>query len=631
MIEKDNAENRFCAGKTCDKDSADDIETCCDERGSCGEDFQCPEDRVPKVDPALCILKDCDSDDCCDLKAKCGDVEICDTETQVTIDKDILCKGIECNLDDDEATCCESRGVCSEEICEAYSTEQEGFVLKDSPGRCVGAQSDPECNGAFCCDSREFCPSLAENACPDGMVAIEAAETTQCAAAECDLPTDSEGVDTNTCCEPKATCADGEGYQCSELFVLKSSEELEGYKCEFNSGRECDENDCCDARASCSEYECKEEEGKIAVQADVWCQGVTCEKDIDEAQCCENRGVCSDLVCSDDYYSQVSDSADGYCQGKTCTNLLDEDECCKEKMTCDLKGWSCGGLADYENYAEKPDQHQHRCADGECDEVNDQDNCCERRDTCDSMRDGTATTTCNTYLGTCQFGLRKHPFNIICSGSCTDAECCREETGEPLPETRPAGTSEEKDVLLYKTRVTGLSFTAIDSDEDLKKDLDNQFKPVFAAAAGDVDLDQITMIYAEGSLLVTAQVEAKEGEVLDSSKTTLPEVSDILEAVNTVPGIGEAMIPGETLSAAEPVGIRYPPANSSISAEPITPPTPPPPPSPTPVPVPPPEEEDEPSDEEEENTTRTSSAHTSVVGWQMVPLCIIFMMFSFVH
>lgn len=244
------------------------------------------------------------------------------------------------------------------------------------------------------------------------------------------------------------------------------------------------------------------------------------------------------------------------------------------------------------------------------------------------MLPGAASATCNTFDGSCPYGLRGEPWLIKCSGSCTATSCCRAETGEPLPETRPATSDPTKDVLLYKTRVTGLSY----AKAILKQtEMDAQFKPVFARAAGVLDLNQVTMVYAEGSLLVTAEIEAKDGETLEQEQTTLPSGADVLAALNKVPSIAEAIIPGESLAAAEPIGVRYAPGATSV-AEAITPPPPPTPPTPPP-PAPTPSQEDDDGEEEkeEENTTRTSSAHSSLVGWQVLPFCISSTIFILVH
>lgn len=248
------------------------------------------------------------------------------------------------------------------------------------------------------------------------------------------------------------------------------------------------------------------------------------------------------------------------------------------------------------------------------------------------MLAGAATATCNTYDGSCPHGLRgppdadglAQPWLIKCSGSCTATSCCRAETGEPLPESRSGVT---KDVLLYKTRVTGLSY----AKAILKQtEMDAQFKPVFALAGG-VLVSQVQMVYAEGSLLVTAEIEANEGETLDQGVTTLPSSADVLAALNKVPSIAEAIIPGQSLAAAEPIGVRYAPGATS-AAEAITPPPPPTPPTPPP-PAPTPSQEDDDGEEEkeEENTTRTSSAHSSLVGWQVLPFCISSTIFILVH
>lgn len=291
------------------------------------------------------------------------------------------------------------------------------------------------------------------------------------------------------------------------------------------------------------------------------------------------------------------------------------------------------------------------------------------------MKEGVAFETCLTFTGTCQFGLRAKPWSIKCNGDCTDADCCQAETGEPPAPERPENANASRDTLLYKTKVTGLSFDLLFGDgsdpaaaAQRKADLDSQFKPVFAKAAGlEGQLDQVTMIYAEGSLLVTAQIEAPEGMMLDNQKTELPSSDDVLNAVKSVPNIEEAVIPGMELEAAAPIGVRYPPEGSDSTArEAITPPTtttttttaaptppPPTPPAPTPaptrpppptppprVPSPPPPPPPPPPprapavttvESQEENNTRTSSAHKSVVGWRLVPFCISIVIFSSIN
>jgi hypothetical protein len=267
------------------------------------------------------------------------------------------------------------------------------------------------------------------------------------------------------------------------------------------------------------------------------------------------------------------------------------------------------------------------CAGAICTEA-DFDACCERKDTCDSMMPGAADETCITY-DACSYGLRADPWNIICSGSCTEAECCRQKTGEPV---KPSMSNVVKDVLVYKTRVTGFSYDALAASPGLKNSLDAKFKPVFAKAGG-VDVSQVTMEYNKGSLLVTAQIEAEEGQTLDHSSTTLPTGAEVLSAVKAVDGYEAALIPGEELEAADPIGVRYAAGGDSSPAEEITPPSPPPPPTPptpppTPAPTPTPPAKNE---EEENNTTRTSSACLSAVAWQVLPLCVSSVIFSLCH
>jgi hypothetical protein len=185
-----------------------------------------------------------------------------------------------------------------------------------------------------------------------------------------------------------------------------------------------------------------------------------------------------------------------------------------------------------------------------------------------------------------------------------------------------------KDILVYKTRVTGFSYDALAASPGLKNSLDAKFKPVFAKAGG-VDVSQVTMEYNKGSLLVTAQVEAEEGQTLDHSSTTLPTGAEVLAAVKAVDGYEAALIPGEELEAADPIGVRYAAGGDSSPAEEITPPSPPPPtPPPTPAPTPTPPAKNE---EEENNTTRTSSACLSAVAWQVLPLCVSSVIFSLAH
>jgi hypothetical protein len=191
-----------------------------------------------------------------------------------------------------------------------------------------------------------------------------------------------------------------------------------------------------------------------------------------------------------------------------------------------------------------------------------------------------------------------------------------------------------KDILVYKTRVTGFSYDALAASPGLRNSLDAKFKPVFAKAGG-VDVSQVTIEYNKGSLLVTAQVQAEEGQTLDHSSTTLPTSAEVLAAVKAVDGYEAALIPGEELEAADPIGVRYAAGGDSSPAEEITPPSPPPPtppptpptpPTPSPAPTPPPAK-----DEEENNTTRTSSACLSAAAWQVLPLCVSSVIFSLAH
>lgn len=219
-----------------------------------------------------------------------------------------------------------------------------------------------------------------------------------------------------------------------------------------------------------------------------------------------------------------------------------------------------------------------------------------------------------------------------------------QETGDPPPQNRPSTLPSGRtadanvDVLIYKTKVEGLSYKLIQDTPGLTDQLDEKFKPVFAAAAGGVALSSVSMIYDSGSLLVTAEIIAdSEHEVLDQAATSLPTAAAVLDAVKSVPDIKKAVIPGrgglDALAAADPIGVRYAPGvegNAAIETPP--PPTPPtaPTPTPTPTPTPPPPSPAEES-EDEENSTRTSSAHTSVVGWQVLPLCLAIWTFIFVH
>lgn len=456
-----------------------------------------------------------------------------------------------------------------------------------------------------CCVARATCPT---NNCPTDMIAIAEASTTFCEGSTCDLVAGS--ADTNSCCENKGTCS---GFDCPDTMVGAASPPSSCV------GSECRLDECCVARAPCSSSDCPD--SKVWVGEGLLCAGETCALDPDAATCCENRAECSENVCSSDFYFSAAQG--DLCLGAICTAEADLHNCCVERSTCDTKAFDCGS-----GYGEKLGSLAIRCAENVCTEGNDHNMCCELKDTCDSMREGAATTTCNTFTGTCQYGLRKEPWTIPCSGSCTETTCCREETGDPLPESRPQGKPADRDVLVYKTRVTGLSYEKAMEKED---DLTSQFKPVFARAGG-VAVDQVVMVYGEGSLLVTAEITALPGETLDQSATTLPSSSEVLAAVNNVPAIQEAIIPGQILAAAEPIGVRYAPGEEG-AAEAITPPPPPTPPNlKAPSPPPPPDSsDDESDDDEEENASRTSAAHMSMVGWQVLPLCFASMTFILVH
>lgn len=167
--------------------------------------------------------------------------------------------------------------------------------------------------------------------------------------------------------------------------------------------------------------------------------------------------------------------------------------------------------------------------------------------------------TCNSFEGVCEFGLRSNPWTIQCSGgSCTEAECCQIETGEPLPVARPENAPQDATFVVISTKVSGVSYQSLASSDALAPGgaLDQKFKPIMAPG---VDPENVEMKYAPGSLLVAAEilVEATEDGKEPVVPTTLPSAAAVVSALSSVPAVLEAVIPGQELAAAEPVGVKF--------------------------------------------------------------------------
>merc|ERR1740138_1153525 len=164
------------------------------------------------------------------------------------------------------------------------------------------------------------------------------------------------------------------------------------------------------------------------------------------------------------------------------------------------------------------------------------------------------------------------------SGGCTATACCRTETGEPLPSTRPAELPKDREVIQYKTRISNLMHGKMGG---MLADLDRNIKPVFATAAG-VGIDQVRTEYEAGSVLVTATATANAGQALET--TILPTEEAVLGAVLDVPNIDDAKVPGTEITAAAPVGVKFVAGSDDAvtvtSAAPGPGPGPPPPPPP---------------------------------------------------
>lgn len=234
--------------------------------------------------------------------------------------------------------------------------------------------------------------------------------------------------------------------------------------------------------------------------------------------------------------------------------------------------------------------------------------CCETKDTCTSMQAGSRVAFCNSFDAyECEFGIKANPHEVPCpNDNCNQDACCRQATGEPLPEARPADVAPDRDVVQYKTRITGLMHSRMGSKFTA---LDAEIKPIFASAAG-VSPGQVETRYDAGSVLVTATITAAS-PTQELAATKLPSAADIVSAVKKIDNVlKEARIPGTELAAAEPVGVKFV-ANSDDPLDVNN--DPPPPPTPPPSPTPPPKEEEEEDDDEtdatEENTTRSSDSY----------------------
>lgn len=325
-------------------------------------------------------------------------------------------------------------------------------------------------------------------------------------------------------------------------------------------------------------------------------------------------------MCPGSYYALFEEGdpdISALCMGSECADI-DTLTCCAPRDFCANAGFSCGeGQGLVENATGT------MCAKSPCTEDPDQQTCCEEKGQCEDMRAGAARTFCNSFdYYTCEYGIKSNPHAIPCDGDCTKTLCCREATGEPLPDTRPPDMPADREVVQYKTRISGLIHSRMGG---MLEDLDRQIKPVFADAAG-VSPSQVATAYEAGSVLVTATITANDNQILQA--TTLPSTESITDAVLAVPNIDEAAIPGETIAAATPVGVKFlagqdeavvvtapaptPPTPAPTPPTPPTPQTAPPtaptPAAPTPPAPPAPPAPTAPSDSEE-NTTRSSDAH----------------------
>lgn len=417
-----------------------------------------------------------------------------------------------------------------------------------------------------------------------------------CEDTQCDQSQGSK--DELHCCDDRGSCDD---LQCPDNMVQKEGPGL----C---PGVECSVANCCNPRANCNTHFCPEADASMVNRLPeedevLLCADAICEHATDANECCEPRAQCNEDICSD---SQYFSGAAELCVGTECDADVDQNICCSPRDFCHNALFECVGN---DGLVDSPATVM--CTENPCTEGNDYDICCETKGICSTMLPGSAVRFCNSFDSyACEFGIKANPHEVPCpNDNCNEAACCREATGEPLPETRPVGLAEDRDVVQYKTRITGLMHGRMGNKFSA---LDGEIKPVFASAAG-VSPAQVATSYDPGSVLVTATITANPNQEL--TVTTLPAADDVLSAVKKIEHVlKEARIPGTELEAAAPVGVKF--AANSETAEQVTPPTPSPPPTPPPTPRTPDEETDDDTDQtdaeapaKETNTSRSSDAN----------------------
>jgi hypothetical protein len=236
-----------------------------------------------------------------------------------------------------------------------------------------------------------------------------------------------------------------------------------------------------------------------------------------------------------------------YCAGTVCQ----ESECCVEKETC--ASVTCGAGRSF-----KAGYQSIHCAAEECSSEAgsaDEDTCCEDKDTCDNMTSGDGMTYCQTFTACGDTEQIPNAATQACpDGGCTAEVCCLSASGlvpAPVIETtldQPA----ERDTFKVSFKIQA-SFDALENDPDLKEKLKEKTIETFAVGVG-VDPKQCDAVFSRGSVNVEVTIRAEEGESLPSPEemtSKVPEPSEVLAAIKTVPGVEAIKKDGIDFSVSE--------------------------------------------------------------------------------